>query len=164
MVAMMGISLVVAAEVWQTAQKRDKEEELLFVGDQFRRALALHYQDTSAYPRSLEDLLRDPGFPGVRRHLRKLYRDPVTGSAQWGLVKSVGEAIVGVHSLSDAQPFKKAGFSAADQGFEGKTKYSEWVFSPTNVQGAPGANAPAASAPSAAAPRQPGTTQSRVRR
>ncbi|MBI2960738.1 MAG: type II secretion system protein [Betaproteobacteria bacterium] len=133
----MGIALTVVTEVWQTVQKRDREEELLFAGDQIRRALAMHFADTSTYPHRLEDLLRDPAFPGVRRYLRKIYRDPMTGRAEWGLVKSVGDTIIGVHSLSDAQPFKKSGFSLDDRDFGRKKKYSDWVFVAKGVQGAP---------------------------
>lgn len=160
-VAVMGISLAAAAGVWQTAQKRDKEEELLFAGDQIRRAIGMYIANSSAYPHRLEDLLKDPGFPGVRRYLRKIYRDPMTGSAEWALVKSAGDTIIGVHSLSDAEPFKKSGFSFADQDFEGKTKYSEWVFLAKAVQASSGATAPAATQGSqgavAPAPISPGT-------
>jgi type II secretory pathway pseudopilin PulG len=155
LVAMLGVGLVVASEVWLTVQRRDKEQELLFVGNQFRRALALYQANGGGYPRRLEDLLRDPRTPGMRRYLRKIHRDPITGSSEWGLVK-VGEGIAGVHSLSGKEPLKKAGFSLADQDFEGKKKYSEWVFSPR--QGAPGA--PGAPRTSGAARPPAGATPS----
>ena len=163
LIAMMGFALTVVAEVWQTVQKRDKEEELLFVGNQFRRAIAMYRTDASQYPRQLEDLLKDPAFAGVRRYLRQIYRDPITGRAEWGLLKPDGNSIVGVYSLSDAEPLKQGGFSLADQSFEGKKKYSEWVFVSTGAQGSLAAPAPAApqgpggltAAP--AAPGSPGT-------
>jgi len=131
LVALMGISLTVVGQVWQTRQQREKERELLFVGDQIRRAIALYYAGTPGgaerFPRSLEDLLKDPRYPGVRRYLRKIYRDPMTRRAEWGLVKA-GELIIGVHSLSDEAPLKKAGFRFADRGFEDQPRYSDWVF------------------------------------
>ncbi len=139
---MMGIALTVVSQVWQTVQKRDKEEELLFVGDQMRRALALYAANAAGgqrYPRSLEDLLKDPRYPGARRYLRKIYRDPITGRAEWGLVKA-GDVITGVYSLSEEEPLKKTEFSLADRAFEGKTKYSEWIFVPRTGRG-PGATA-----------------------
>jgi len=43
-------------------------------------------------------------------------------------VKGVNGEILGVHSASDDEPAKKTNFSLADKGFEGKMKYSEWVF------------------------------------
>ena len=128
LVAAMGLALTVVAQLWHTVQLRDKEEELLFAGNEFRRAIGLYIASTGRYPNSLEDLLRDPGFPGVRRSLRKLYRDPITGSTQWGLVKPDANSIVGVYSRSDAQPLKQGGFSLADRSFEAKEKYTQWVF------------------------------------
>jgi type II secretory pathway pseudopilin PulG len=136
LIAMMGFALTVVAQVWQTAQMRDKEEELLFVGNEIRRAIGTYFANMSRYPHNLEDLLKDPGFPGVRRYLRKIYRDPITGVAEWGLVKPDGNTIVGVYSLSDAEPVKQSGFILADQSFEAKKKYSEWVFLSNGAQGA----------------------------
>jgi type II secretory pathway pseudopilin PulG len=130
LVAIMAVWLVAVSQVWYTMQKREKEEELLFVGDQYRRALAAYYASSAAYPKRLEDLLKDPRFPAVRRYLRKLYPDPVTGKAEWGFVKGPDESITGVYSLSEAEPLKKSGFRVVDEAFEGKTKYSEWVFLP----------------------------------
>ena len=44
--AAMGITLASAGEVWRTASLREKEAQLLFVGHQFRLALA-SYRDRS---------------------------------------------------------------------------------------------------------------------
>jgi type II secretory pathway pseudopilin PulG len=135
LVAAIGVMLSVVSEVWQTAQKRDKEEELLFVGDQFRRAIAFHVASSGGYPHSLDDLVRDTRLPEVRRYLRKVYHDPFSGKAEWGLVQPDGKAITGVYSLHNGEPLKQTGFRLADQAFEGRKKYSEWVFSPTGSGG-----------------------------
>lgn len=127
-VAIIGTVLATAGVVWHTAQQREREQELLFVGDQFRQAIAHYYRSGRQYPDNLEDLLQDPRLPGVTRYLRKLYRDPITGTTDWGLVRDASHRIVGVFSQSEAQPIKHANFSAADQGFEGQEKYSQWVF------------------------------------
>jgi len=131
-VAAMGILLATAGEVWYMTLKREKEQELLFVGDQFRRAFNLYSRHTPGnarrYPLSLEDLLKDPRYPGVQRYLRKIYADPITGSTRWGLIKGPNGEIFGVHSLSEDEPVKKSGFRLVDKTFEGRTKYSEWVF------------------------------------
>jgi type II secretory pathway pseudopilin PulG len=152
LIAMMGFALTVVAQIWQTVQTRDKEEELLFVGNEIRRAIGTYAANAASYPHSLEDLLKDPGFPGVRRYLRKIYRDPITGRAEWGLLKPDGNSITGVYSLSDAEPLKQSGFSLADQSFEAKTKYSEWVFVSRGAQGA----APASITPVPAAAQASG--------
>lgn len=155
LVAMMGIALTLASELWQTAQKREKERELLFIGNQFRRALAMYSANGGGAPQRLEDLLKDSRIPGVRRFLRKIYRDPITGGTEWGLLRSTGNVITGVYSLSQEEPLKQAEFSLADQEFKAKKKYSEWVFSPKPGQGSPGATQ---------SDTTPNTTQPRVRR
>lgn len=89
------------------------------------------------YPASLDDLLKDPRSPGVTRHLRQVFVDPMTGKAEWGLLR-VGGRIVGVFSLSEQLPIKQDGFEAEDAGFRGKQKYSEWVFThPANALAQP---------------------------
>jgi type II secretory pathway pseudopilin PulG len=131
-IAVMGIVLASAGEIWHMALKREKERELLFVGDQFRRAINQYYQNSPLKPRrfpmSLDDLLKDPRYPGTQRYLRKIYIDPMTGDSKWGLVTGPAGEIFGVYSLSEDEPIKKSNFSSADSNFEGKTKYAEWVF------------------------------------
>lgn len=129
-VAILSTGLALAGEVWHTSRVREKEAELLFVGNEYRQAIARYYLSgpQRQYPRSLEDLLKDPRAPGTVRHLRRLYPDPVTGSAEWGLVKAPDGGIAGVHSLSEASPLKIGGFRVRDAAFEGKSKYSEWQF------------------------------------
>ena len=131
-VAFLGVGLTVAVEVEVTASQRDREKELLAIGRQFRFALSRYYETQMAggrhaYPASLDELLADSRVPGIRRHLRKVFVDPMTGKAEWGLVK-VGGRIVGVFSLSDKTPIKQDGFEADDSSFKGKDKYSDWKF------------------------------------
>ena len=132
LVALVGIGLAAAGQVWHTAAKREKERELLFIGQEFRTALNRYAKHTPGKekraPMSLEELLRDPRHPGIQRYLRKIYVDPMTGSTEWGLVKGPAGEIHGVHSLSTDAPLKKANFALADRRFEGATKYSDWVF------------------------------------
>lgn len=132
----IAIAGVVLAEVfinWTQDSQREKERQLLFVGNQFRQAIALYYERTPGsvkrYPGKLEDLLADERYSTPQHYLRKLYRDPITNRLQWGLVMAPEGGIMGVHSLSDAQPVKVAGFGYLDRSFEGAGKYSEWVFS-----------------------------------
>lgn len=132
LVALMGIALAATGQVWHTLQKREKEQELLFIGQQFRLALNRYANRTPGQarhaPLNLEALLQDPRYPGIQRYLRKIYLDPMTGSAKWGLIVGPGGEIYGVHSLSDEEPLKKSNFGPADRHFEGTMKYSDWVF------------------------------------
>lgn len=130
-IAVMSVALSAVAEVWHMALKREKEEELLFIGHQFRDALAMYYRSAgpgARFPMSLEDLVKDPRYPNTRRYLRKLFFDPMTNRADWGVVKGPAGEILGVYSRSEDEPVKKANFGLFDKAFEGKQKYSEWVF------------------------------------
>lgn len=131
-VTFLGIGLVAVSEVWTTASQRDKEEELLQVGEELRDAIGRYYNTSPAgnnrYPASLEDLLKDNRFATVRRHIRQIYRDPMTNKRQWGVILSPSGGIMGVHSLSDGAPIKVAGFASDHDDFVGKGKYAEWLF------------------------------------
>jgi type II secretory pathway pseudopilin PulG len=130
LVAFMGVGAVIASELYSTSVRRDKERELLFIGHEFRAAIGRYYNSGAgqqAYPLTLEDLLKDPRFPSTRRHLRRLYADPVTGKAEWGTVLVQGR-IVGVHSLSTKEPIKQDNFDDNDVSFRQKQRYADWTF------------------------------------
>ena len=131
-VAIAGLLLAITSEVWSQSRQREKEKELLFVGGQFREAIALYYQRTPGavkrYPEKLEDLLEDKRYLSMQRYLRKIYADPVAGKLQWGIVAAPGGGVMGVHSLSDQRPVKSASFDIKDQSFAGSQRYSDWKF------------------------------------
>jgi len=130
-VAMMSFSLAAFGELYSHAAQREKERELLFVGNQFREAIASYYNKSpgaKVYPKKLEDLLEDTRFPMPLRHLRRVYRDPMTGNADWALVEAPGGGFMGVHSLSEETPIKSADFSAKDAAFEDAENYTKWMF------------------------------------
>ncbi|AEG92344.1 type II secretion system protein [Ramlibacter tataouinensis] len=117
---------------YQTASQREKEAQLLFAGDQYRRAIASYYSTVPAgQPRSLplqlEDLVNDHRFPTPRHHLRRLYPDPITNRVDWGLVMEAG-GIAGVYSKGQSKPLKQAGFPRRYAHFEHQPAYSSWVF------------------------------------
>jgi type II secretory pathway pseudopilin PulG len=129
LVAIMAGGLALTGDVWHTATMREKEAELLFVGNQYRKAIQRYYLTgpQRQYPRSLEDLLKDPRQPATVRYLRKLYPDPITGN-EWVLVKAPDGGILGVHSASEEKPFKTGNFKLRDRSFDGVEKYSDWKF------------------------------------
>ena len=90
-VTLAGMVLAGTGQVWQFKAQREKEKELLFVGDQFRRAVMSYYNSSpggvKTYPDTLEKLLLDNRSPVVKRHLRKIFLDPMTKSHEWGLVE-----------------------------------------------------------------------------
>jgi type II secretory pathway pseudopilin PulG len=132
-IALIGLASTAALQVGVILQRRAAEEDLLAIGTEFRNALVSYANATppgqKRFPASLQDLLKDPRYPNVRRHLRKLYVDPITGKAGWGTVMAPdGSGIIGVYSLSTAPPIKIGNFDLTFQGFDGKTSYREWKF------------------------------------
>lgn len=85
-VALAGVVMAGTGQVWQTKSQRDKEAELMFIGEEFRKAIMSYHNSNKQYPSSLEDLLKDERSPNIKRHLRKIYLDPITNTAEWGLV------------------------------------------------------------------------------
>lgn len=152
-VAVIGAISANALQAGAQATRRDAEEELLHVGETFRRALLSYINTTPGRaalgPRSLDDLLRDPRVPGLRRHLRQVPHDPLTGGSEWGLLKSPDGQIVGIYSLAEGRPIKRAGFEPALARLKDAPSYQAWVFGPAVPPAA------AASRPSAGAGRQP---------
>jgi type II secretory pathway pseudopilin PulG len=129
LVAFMGVGLTIAADLYATAMRRDKERELLFIGHEFRHALESYVKANgqSQYPLTLDDLLKDPRFANPRRHLRRLYADPVTGKPEWSLILQQGR-IVGIHSTSPLRPIKQDNFDDDDAGLAKKSRYADWIF------------------------------------
>lgn len=131
-VALTGIALAATGVIWSTERQREREQELLFVGDQFRTAIATYYLRSPGlvkrYPAKLGDLLKDNRFLGVKRHLRQIYIDPITDTHEWGLVTAPEGGIMGVFSTSTKQPIKQARFPDRFADFEGKTTYAGWSF------------------------------------
>lgn len=130
-VAAMGAGHLAVTEHQATAARREREADLLFIGEQFRRAIESYFlavpPDRRTLPAQLDDLLADTRSASRRTHLRQLYRDPFTGRADWGLIR-LGDRIIGVHSLARVEPLKKAGFLPVQSGFERARTVADWRF------------------------------------
>lgn len=123
LIAALGAGLAGVAELWSNTRQREKEAELIWIGRQFVEAIGLYYQRTPGsikrYPEKLEDLLEDRRRLDLQRYLRRIYADPVTGKPQWGLIPAPDGGIMGIHSLSTAQPLRQIN--------DGRT-HADWRF------------------------------------
>lgn len=149
LLAVLGASLAVSAgaALLGNEARRDKEAELLFAGDEIRRALELYHAKNAdgphPFPKKMEWLLRDPNQPSLQRYLRRIYRDPVHdqdvedapvasvasgASGEWMVIVDANGQIVGVHSNSAREPLKRAGFPKRYEAFGQAKRYSEWRF------------------------------------
>lgn len=129
----LGLSAGIAGSTISSLTRRAREADLLWKGEQIRKAIGEYYQikhgqgAAMIYPSKLEYLLKDPRFLEPRRYLRRLYPDPMTGK-DWVLIKDQGGRIKGVHSSLEEEPFKQSNFSDENKNFEGRELYTEWEF------------------------------------
>lgn len=157
LVAIIGLVGAAGAKFGAIMQRRAAEQALLDIGAQFSDALRSYADATPAgqptQPPSLKELLKDPRFPVIHRHLRKLFVDPVTGKAEWGVVYVANQVgVLAVYSLSSAKPIKQGNFDVRFPNFDGKAHLSDWRFSIAGQGALQAAPLPPVSTP-------PGSTQ-----
>lgn len=77
--AILVLSLAVAAPQVAKSIQRDREMETFHRGMQYRRAVQLYYRSFQSYPPNLDALVKTNNV----RFLRKKYIDPMTGKEDW---------------------------------------------------------------------------------
>src|ERR1700728_2348810 len=109
MIFLVLLALSIAAPKLAKQIQRDKEQEAVQRGLQYRRAIQLYYKKFSAYPTDIKQLEKTNEI----RFLRKRYKDPITGQDDWRLIH-MGEAKVPLMGFF-GQPLQ-AGLSTASIG------------------------------------------------
>ncbi|MBC2695635.1 MAG: type II secretion system protein [Desulfobacteraceae bacterium] len=132
-VVILSISLTAASKYWSTVVQREREKELIFRGDKIRRAIESYYKSApagriSAYPRSLQSLIKDERYLAIRKHIRKIYLDPMTEDGKWAFVRNSKGGIKGVFSRSKKKPIKAGNFPSEYFDFEKAKTYGDWKF------------------------------------
>lgn len=100
-IAILGIGLTAASEVWVTTARRQRMEQLEWAAQQYVQAIGSYYEaspSVKAYPRTLHDLTEDKRFVFVRRHLRQEYVNPFAGATGWESVSTVDGGIRGLRA------------------------------------------------------------------
>ena len=78
--SVMGLMMSIMLPVWSHAAKREREAELIFRGEQYRRAIELYQREVAgAFPPDLETLV-------AQRFLRKLYTDPMIEDGEFQVI------------------------------------------------------------------------------
>jgi type II secretory pathway pseudopilin PulG len=132
-IVIIGISLGSATKYWYNISIRDKEQELLFRGEQYRQAIERYFYAipaTNQYPGSIDDLLKDSRTLAGKRYLRQKFKDPITGE-DFVEIWDQNKRIIGVCSSSEKEPIKQTNFPTTSRiylDFEGKKKYNDWKF------------------------------------
>ena len=131
-IVLIGASLAAAGSAWSMQKRRAGEAELIHVGQSIRRGIASYYNATptgaNQYPKSLEDLLSDKRGTGIVRHLRRIYRDPMSNSLDWELINLPDGSIIGVASRAAGEPIKTRNFGPWEAFFEDASCYCDWQF------------------------------------
>jgi type II secretory pathway pseudopilin PulG len=131
-IALSALTAVHAGPRWFDARQRAAEEELLFVGEQYRQAIESYWREApnavQKMPGSVDDLIADKRFPFPKRHLRKEFRDPLAPELALAEIRE-GDALLGVYSRAEGTPFRQAGFTGPQKSFNGAQSYAGWKFS-----------------------------------
>lgn len=130
-VVVLGIVVEVTSVFSSQVKRAEQEAELLYRGMAYRNAIKSYFRVNGAYPRALEDLVRDNHHPD-KHHLRALYADPMATlgmeNGGWTLVRDSSGGIQGVASSSVYEPRKQTNFPKGLEKFENAKSYSLWVF------------------------------------
>lgn len=134
LLALMGIALSVVGPLWSDAVRREREQDLLRVGQLYARALRTYQEagpgSVKPYPETLEALLEDRRHLGTHRYLRKLYPDPIDPSRPWGLVRDSSNGIRGIYSTSLLPPLRREALDLGEVKLPAARSYQEWIFAP----------------------------------
>lgn len=74
MIAVVVIGSAAVLESVTATVRRDRENEMIWRGNQYARAIRMYYRKVGRYPTSVDDLMQ--GVPGLR-FLRQEYKDPM---------------------------------------------------------------------------------------
>jgi type II secretory pathway pseudopilin PulG len=128
-IVILGLGMAQIGILWRTQAQRERETELLFVGREFRAAIASYYgAGAHQYPLEVADLLEDTRFSEPKHHLRRFYADPMTGAQDWIILRNEFQGISGIASSSIAEPLKKSGFDSNEDDFKDAKTYGDWKF------------------------------------
>ncbi|HYE87610.1 MAG TPA: type II secretion system protein [Vicinamibacterales bacterium] len=172
LVAMTVMAVLTSAllPVWNTVAKREKEEELIFRGRQYARAIGLFQRKFANTPPPTIDILVE------QRFLRKKYKDPITnddfqpiyanqqaqtqGPITSQVAQRPGQSATTTLS-TPAQQTLQAGFGSTGAGpqggvigvtskskaesiklYNGRSRYNEWSFVYVQTAQRPGQSVP----------------------
>jgi len=128
---LVSVSGTTAFASMRLERERERQLELLATGRSIVLALRSYNKAEWAtqpeWPRDLSELVEDRRSPSVRRHLRRVPVDPITGKPEWVLLLEGGR-IIGVHSPGKTKTLIRRGFHPELKGFDRAVTVNEWRF------------------------------------
>jgi hypothetical protein len=103
MAAMIAITLYMEIPRVAFDSQRQKEDLLIYRGEQYKRAIQVFMTANKRYPAKIEDLESTNG----RHYLRRRYIDPMTGKDEWRAVHTNGMTLTDSKVQSQQQGQKK---------------------------------------------------------
>lgn len=84
MMLIVAAGTIVLLQNLTTEGRRIKEQQTVWRGEQYKRAIRLYYRKTGHFPQNIDDLIK--GVPGVH-FLREKYKDPMnTADGSWRFI------------------------------------------------------------------------------
>jgi type II secretory pathway pseudopilin PulG len=143
--SVMAVMMSAALPVWSHAMKREREAELIWRGEQYKRAIMLYQRKyANAFPPTIDILVE-------QRFLRKKYKDPVTNEdfqiiPVGGMGGAMGQAFPGMGGQAGApgQPGMggQPGGGGPGSGGFGAPGSSSGIGSPGSSASQPGQSTP----------------------
>ncbi|MCU5772723.1 hypothetical protein N5923_12300 [Erwiniaceae bacterium BAC15a-03b] len=115
----------------QTQWRQEREEQLLFAGDQIRQAIRQYRENPAGnkcFPTAFRQLISDTRGNQVQHLLRQIYPDPFSQQREWGMIYDEQQRWIGVYSKGSGRPLKQQGFSEPYSRFKQAASYADWQF------------------------------------
>ena len=106
--------------------QREREEELLFRGRQYMRAIDLYFRQFGRYPATVDELLKTDNM----RFLRQAYKDPMTRNGEWRFIHANASGTVVDSTTSPAPP----GPDSSGRGFGSPLSSAQSTRTRTSAQ------------------------------
>ena len=109
----MLIALTAALPSVYTQGRREKEEELIFRGNEYARAIAMFRRQFQRFPTNVKELLQTNGM----RFLRHEYKDPMTKNGKWRFIHAdASGAPIDSRTIARPKPPKPLGGDESKTG------------------------------------------------
>lgn len=134
LVALLGVALAEVGTRWADRVQRDREQQLLRIGQLYAQALLAYHRGSpgsdKTWPKDVQELLQDPRMLGTVRYLRAPYTDPMAPGQPFALVRAADNTIRGVYSTSTAAPFHEGPVDLGVVFLSPAQRYADWQFIP----------------------------------
>jgi len=126
-VGVICVLVAVALPLWSRIITREREEELIFRGEAYRKAIVRFWRKNGRLPFTLDELVSS-------KALRRLYPDPMTKDGKWDVIYYTPTGLIrGVEDKSPLQSKGIIGVASRSKKrsvriYKGKNHYNEWIF------------------------------------